>query len=195
MRALLAVLIIVPQVSCLPSAEFECLSNIQCPGGLCEDNGFCSDFDDSCEFGRRFSEHASSDLARECVGCPMEGLLTEDSRCYVAIGEDSTWEQARQGCIAFGSGFELARIDDDDENDLLEDATDGDDYWIGGNDIEQEGDFRWSNGDPIEFFNFGPGQPSDPGIFGEDCILFDGGDGEWDDRDCDDDHDYLCERQ
>lgn len=195
MRVLLAVLIAILYVSCLPEAKFECNSDGECPGGLCEDVGFCSTFDGNCEFDRRFSDSASDALAGDCVACPMEGLMLEDGRCYVAVGNDTTWDQAQQGCIdILGNDAHLLHIDDEEENQRLANATNNRDYWIGGNDRQQEGSFVWTDGDAIDFFNWDSGEPDIGGTPDEDCILFDGGNGEWSDEECSDDNDYLCER-
>ena len=201
MRDLLAVLALVSyavlfsQASCLPKVEFECDSNVDCPEGLCEDVGFCSLFDDGCEFDRRFSEFAPSALASDCVPCPMDGLLIEDGRCYAAFGDDLPWDQAEQACRNFSEGFQLVKIDDAAENRLLADATDRDDsFWIGGNDITEEGRWVWSDGSPIEFSNFDQGEPDNNDDGGEDCVQFRGGTGLWRDDNCFENDNYLCER-
>ena len=55
--------------------------------------------------------------------------------------------------------------------------------WIGLNDAEQEGNFRWSSGEPLTFTNFAPGEPNDFGS-GEDYVYlnnFDARGWQWND--------------
>lgn len=181
--------------SCLPSVEFTCENDGDCPGGTCEVVRFCSTADTSCEFGRRFSEHASDNFADKCVDCPEEGLLLDNGRCYAGFRGNVSWDEARLSCInILGDDFHLAHIDDVDENLLLTNRLSDRDFWIGGTDRAEEDVFLWTDNSPVQFFGWAPGEPrNDNGD--EDCIVFDSGNGRWEADDCDDENDFLCERR
>ena len=67
-----------------------------------------------------------------------------------------------------------------------------DDYWIGGNDILIEGEWRWqSNGTAINPTYWGPGEPSDT-LGNEHCIEYKGT--RWNDDVCNDVQKYICEK-
>ncbi|MCG8423116.1 MAG: C-type lectin domain-containing protein [Proteobacteria bacterium] len=193
MRVLLAGLVLLSLPACLPGAEFSCLDHGDCPGGRCEQNGYCSAPDPSCESGQRFSDNAADEVAGTCVPCPAGSAVdSADNRCYVAIDDEASWQGAQRGCIArLGPDWHLADIADAGENQLVLLAADSEDYWIGGSDSQQEGVWQWSDGNPIEFFNWAPGAPDNSG---EDCLELDGATGLWDDAECDDSKEYLCER-
>ncbi len=56
-----------------------------------------------------------------------------------------------------------------------------DNWWIGFNDADVEGDFVWSNGDPVGYTNWLDGEPNDDGI-GEDFAVMNwAGTGSWND--------------
>ena len=67
--------------------------------------------------------------------------------------------------------------------------------WIGGNDIEIEGQYVWVTGEPITWTYWGQGQPS-LGGGSNDCIQFrrfSDVQSEWNDRDCDILLRFVCE--
>lgn len=67
-------------------------------------------------------------------------------------------------------------------------------YWLGGNDLEMEGTFKWVRSDaPLVFTDWNPGQPDDFSS-GEDCIELQGAmDYHWNDLSCSARHRFICE--
>ncbi len=52
------------------TGAFACTDDSECEpgiGGRCEPSGFCSFPDDACDSGYRYGDHASDELARQCV--------------------------------------------------------------------------------------------------------------------------------
>lgn len=78
-----------------------------------------------------------------------------------------TWAEGEAGANVLGG--HLVAINDEAEFEWLADNFSGgqasnsliDNFmWIGLNDFESEGDFVWSNGDPVTFTNWYPGEPN-----------------------------------
>ena len=69
-----------------------------------------------------------------------------------------------------------------DDNSILRRLTsDSDHVWIGLNDIEDEGSFQWTDGSPVNYTNWAPGQPDN--LNDSDCVFL-LPDGTWDDGQC-----------
>jgi hypothetical protein len=81
----------------------------------------------------------------ECApdsSCTLSSLGT---RGYYVCDELHNWEDAKDHCDELEDVY-LASVDSAEEDQLLLSSLD-DKTWIGGNDLEEEGDFRWQNGD------------------------------------------------
>ena len=64
-------------------------------------------------------------------------------------------------------------------------------YWVGGNDMNEEGTFTWtSDNSTLGFVNWYPGQPNNHDN-NEDCVLL-CPDGHWRDSSCDAVWLYIC---
>ena len=70
-------------------------------------------------------------------------------------------------------------------------STDSSLRWIGLNDGDREGTFVWVNAEPFTFTNWNGGEPNNNND--EDCVGM-LGDGRWNDFDCGDSYDSVCER-
>jgi hypothetical protein len=79
------------------------------------------------------------------------------------------WEEAEAEATSLGG--HLAAISDDAENTFLATAFFGDFYWIGLNDVAEEGNFVWTSGETVTYTNWAPGEPNDFGS-GEDGTTF-----------------------
>lgn len=130
------------------------------------------------------------------ASCPS---LAFGASCYEVFGELVSWDVAEQRCVDWGG--HLASVGSPEEDGFLDGWPsalgivdgDGSGIWLGGSDAALEGDFRWSDGSPLVFDNWGPSQP-DNGV-GVDCIeKRNDGTGGWYDRRCADQHRYVCER-
>ncbi len=60
---------LVTSAGCLRKTEYKCTDSTQCgTSGQCEDTGFCSFADTSCDSGRKYGEFSGSTYSGECVG-------------------------------------------------------------------------------------------------------------------------------
>ncbi|MCC6726072.1 MAG: HYR domain-containing protein [Saprospiraceae bacterium] len=99
--------------------------------------------------------------ATNCTVCasvdvPGFQFLGEKSghRYYIYLGGELSWPAAND--IAVQHGGYLAAIEDSNENDLLRKAFGAtfQTAWIGYNDLDLEGVFKWTNGEPSTFSNW-----------------------------------------
>ena len=70
-----------------------------------------------------------------------------------------------------------------------------DSLWIGGNDIDIEGQYAWDTGEPVSWTDWGPEEPKG-GVNDNDCINFrrlSNGNSEWRDRTCGALNRFVCE--
>ena len=74
-------------------------------------------------------------------------------------------------------------------------TTDKYSVWIGGNDIDTEGQYAWVTGEPVSWTNWGLEQPRD-GVNSMDCMSFHrwgNGYNEWRIRQCVVSDNFVCE--
>ncbi|XP_062616801.1 perlucin-like protein [Saccostrea cucullata] len=132
-----------------------------------------------------------------------EGWMLFGTHYYLHIKNNATWENAKFECEMLGAY--LVSIDTEEENKWLTetflpawDPVTCDPwwfcclYWIGANDIEQEGRFVWTenNNNVTSFSNWHPDEPDDTG--GQDCVHL-CRQGFWEDAGCDGVFSYICE--
>jgi hypothetical protein len=84
---------------------------------------------------------ATADCAPE-PDCTMVAL---DKSGYYICDSDHTWADAKAHCDDSGETY-LASVDSQEEDNFLLGKL-ADKTWIGGNDLREEGEFRWQNGD------------------------------------------------
>ena len=120
--------------------------------------------------------------------------LDQDRAYYAVFHADAarTWADARAHCAHQG-GY-LAELSDDVEGRAVAARLiDGQDYWIGLNDREQEGAWRWENGSSVAALRWAPGGE---GGDDEDCVslMHDAEPGwAWAARDCQQQQGFVCE--
>ena len=90
------------------------------------------------------------------------------------------WEDARTQAAA--EGAYLVTINDAAEQKWLQTVLGNQPSWIGLNDIAQEGEWRWDNGEPVTYTNWGFQEPDDSNNGDEDCVILDPS-GKWEDVD------------
>ena len=78
---------------------------------------------------------------------------------YYKLVGGGTWTQVEDLSISLGGN--LVAINDSEENQWLHDNNFH--GWIGFTDVETEGDWKWSNGDPVTFVSWFPGEPNNVG--------------------------------
>ncbi|XP_069122566.1 perlucin-like protein isoform X2 [Argopecten irradians] len=135
-------------------------------------------------------------------GCP-NGWETFDGSCYFVSDFIEDWTTASTACRLYHAHL-VEVIDAKEENFLKQIISnyhaghrDVVDYWIGGNDMFVEGDWRWIHSDQrVNYTNWHHGEPNNYHHQGEDCMLVFINSRQlykWDDRQCTEKHNFICE--
>ncbi|XP_014017636.2 aggrecan core protein isoform X3 [Salmo salar] len=112
--------------------------------------------------------------------------------CYRHFTKRQGWEVAEQQCRLCGA--HLISVMTPEEQDYINDKY-REYQWMGLNDRTIEGDFRWSDGNPLLYENWYRGQPDSYFLSGEDCVVMvwhDGG--RWSDVPCNYHLSYTCKK-
>lgn len=180
---------------CLRQTQFQCDTDSACgAGGVCESTGFCSFIDKNCDSGRRYGDSAGTN-AGQCTGGGGSGSGVVDSgvvdgreidappgcpasfttvagagtHVYKVIATAGSWTTQQTACRAFTTNAYLMVPDDAAELAAVDAVVGAARYWVGINDIANEGVF-------INLANtmaqtFLPWQPPAPDNMGnEDCV-------------------------
>ncbi|XP_070572120.1 EGF-like repeat and discoidin I-like domain-containing protein 3 [Ptychodera flava] len=120
-----------------------------------------------------------------------------NGKCYYAYQSPLyTYQEARTVCIALGGS--LAKINNLEEDLWLRGysglSANKFNMWLGANDIEQEGVWKWEDGTQITYSDWYANQPNNGGGI-EDCLHFyKEWDGKWNDARCNYHMGYICEK-
>ncbi|XP_026880090.2 macrophage mannose receptor 1-like [Electrophorus electricus] len=124
--------------------------------------------------------------------CPS-GYISWYRSCYKLVSEARTWEEAQSECLKEGSN--LASVDMSYEQAFISGAVQqaSRDTWIGLRRTD-DGTYKWSDGWPVFYTHWGPGEPTHHK--GEGCVSMHGRSffiqGTWNDTDCTARKPYLC---
>ncbi|CAG5896335.1 unnamed protein product [Menidia menidia] len=123
--------------------------------------------------------------------CPS-GYTSWYSSCYRLVEEPASWEKARAACR--DQGGDLASIDMSYDQAFIAGAVlqGKTDAWIGLR-REEDGSYSWSDGWPVFFTQWGPGEPST--VAGEGCVSMHASarfHGTWNDTGCEQAKAYIC---
>ncbi len=135
-----------------------------------------------------------SGLADDGLGCkPVCELASDGETLYHLCIQELPWEIARSQCQA--AGGDLPILDSEEESELIRDlATEAGLgwTWFGLTDLEEEDEFLWVDGTPLDedLALWGPGEPNDAG--GEDCVHW-MPNGHWNDLPCEAPIHFVCE--
>jgi hypothetical protein len=119
---------------------------------------------------------------RACTGGDA-AQTAADGSCIVLFSAPLDFANADAACITFGSRLAIL-------NTAAREATAAAlvgtaDVWIGLTDAAAEGTFVWVDDTPLTFSNFATDEPNNAGgAFEEDCAMYAGARGGWDDRPC-----------
>ncbi|KAM9852033.1 brevican core protein [Aulostomus maculatus] len=114
------------------------------------------------------------------------------SFCYRHFTKRQSWEAAEQHCRM--NGGHLVSLMTPEEQDYINEKY-REYQWIGLNDRTIEGDFRWSDGNPLLYENWYRGQPDSYFLSGEDCAVMVWHDsGRWSDVPCNYHLSYTCKK-
>ena len=102
-------------------------------------------------------------------------IRPENDHAYKRV-QCEDWEDAQVQAAA--EGAYLLTINDETEQKWLQAVFGGQPSWIGLNDVAQEGEWVWDNGEPVTYTNWGLQEPDDNSIGEEDHVIF-GASGRW----------------
>ena len=96
-------------------------------------------------------------------GCsPGWTYFPNTARCYKHFPESIMWVEARNFCLSLPNIGDLVSIPDQATNEFLTTLS-TDISYIGASDAETEGTWKWTDGTPWSFENWGPGEPNNNG--------------------------------
>ncbi|XP_023575959.1 C-type lectin domain family 17, member A [Octodon degus] len=124
------------------------------------------------------------------VTCP-EKWLPFENKCYYFSSRTKSWDEARMFCQDNYS--HLVIINSLAEHNFVANAHRSSRvYWLGLNDKDKEGDWRWLDGSPITLSFWDPQEPNN--FYEEDCVCMNKG-GNWNDLSCAKTTYWICERK
>jgi Lectin C-type domain/Putative metal-binding motif len=141
-------------------------------------------------------------LDNDCDGAIDDGLQTCGCTSAAFMGHkylfcptSLPWDAARAACAS--AGMHLVAIGSQGEDNFVFNGANmisHGKWWIGLNDIAQEGKFAWDGGGPVTFTNWAAGEPNDSGG-NEDCVQINRYFPEktWNDEPCSFPLSFVCE--
>ncbi|XP_067396467.1 C-type lectin domain family 4 member G-like [Emydura macquarii macquarii] len=123
-----------------------------------------------------------------CPAC----WLPNAGNCYYFSTVHQNWSYAKQACK--DQGAQLIIIENQQEQEFLTKNSKGKNYWIGLNDIDKEGTFKWIDHSSVSYRNWDQGEPNDDHNR-EDCVHI-LKNGKWNDAPCGMNQDgWICEKK
>ncbi|XP_009084157.3 macrophage mannose receptor 1-like isoform X1 [Serinus canaria] len=130
----------------------------------------------------------------ESVQCPEE-WLPNGGHCFMIHRDPKEWREALISCNE--SSGDLASIHNPEEHGFILSQLGYravDELWIGLHDLKIQMYFEWSDGTPVTYTKWLPGEPTHEVTGQEDCVIMAGKDGYWADSSCDRKLGYICRR-
>ncbi|XP_015273612.1 PREDICTED: brevican core protein [Gekko japonicus] len=169
-------------IHCLCLLSGDCIPNPCMNGGTCMEEG--DHFVCLCLPG--YGGDACQIDLEKC----KPGWDSFQGSCYKHFSTRRSWEEAETQCRSHGG--HLANIMTPEEQGFINDQY-KEYQWIGLNDRTIEGDFQWSDGSPVLYENWHPGQPDSYFLSGENCVVIVWHDeGKWSDVPCNYHLSYTC---
>uniref|UniRef100_A0A8C2PSA1 C-type lectin domain-containing protein n=1 Tax=Cyprinus carpio TaxID=7962 RepID=A0A8C2PSA1_CYPCA len=130
----------------------------------------------------------------QCFTPCSSGYITWYSSCYKLVSEPKPWEEAQQACVKEGGN--LASVDMSYDQAFISAAVQQGktDAWIGLRRLAGSDSYKWSDGWPVFFTHWGPGEPTNHE--GEGCVSMHAPShfiqGTWNDTACAAAKPYIC---
>ncbi|XP_063963415.1 uncharacterized protein LOC129273234 [Lytechinus pictus] len=146
-------------------------------------------FPDTVAFLHKYYDDGTSDQDICDSGWTRNG-----NACYQLVESAVDYTTALAACRGLNDYGDLASIGDQDENDFLlalsRRTFEMNSYWIGYNDLDEEGTWVWTDGTVTSYTNWNSGEPSGGS---EHCgALRWSSDGTWNDAHCSSSYGYVC---
>jgi hypothetical protein len=125
------------------------------------------------------------------VACTEPGGKVYNGHCYFALTANVTGDAAKAACETRGA--HLVTITSLGEQAFVAAIRPGNDRWIGLRSTmtsSMPSAFKWVTAEPVTYSNWGGGQPNNGGL----CVAM-RGDDSWNDRDCTETNETICERE
>jgi hypothetical protein len=203
----------------IPGTAPDCADDDACTVDLCAEPGECrhvpgdadadedgfscaEDCDDSDGEVSPDASEACNGLDDDCDEDVDEGDACEtDDRClryplpagtFLACLRPMSWDEGVVTCTRHDAFLAAVEVEEA-TLDLIEDVAPEfpADWWIGANDVANEGEWVDASGASLGFSQWADGEPD--GGEAEDCVLFSLPGRGWRDADCDDAHPVVCE--
>ncbi|XP_072046897.1 uncharacterized protein [Amphiura filiformis] len=134
----------------------------------------------------------------DCQKTCSNGWIGFENYCYIINSTKVSWPEAEQICSDLDAN--LISIHSDVEQKFLEDLINSEvnkerGYAIGLTDRDQEGVFQWTDGSPVDYTNWYPGEPNN--AVNEDCVAVRSQEiwfFEWNDFYCYEVGGYICKK-
>ncbi|XP_053561216.1 brevican core protein [Bombina bombina] len=155
----------------------------------CENGGTCIEDDDG-DFSCLCLPGYLGKLCDTNIEKCLDDWDTFQGFCYKHFHTRKSWEDAETHCRDYGG--HLASIMTPEEQDFVNNKY-REYQWTGLNDRTIEGDFQWSDGNPLLYESWNHGQPDSYFLSGENCVVMvwhDGG--RWSDVPCNYHLPYTC---
>nr|XP_006820084.1 PREDICTED: C-type lectin domain family 17, member A-like [Saccoglossus kowalevskii] len=125
--------------------------------------------------------------------CP-DTFTPWEGNCYRAVAADAEWDEGEGYCFLYGG--HLTSLHSIEEERFAKQLAGPNEFWIGLSTSDNSG-WRWSDGTPMDYQNWGDDQPSD-GMFmyDEDCVTTNDDsrriDYQWNDVNCNRERHFVC---
>lgn len=134
-------------------------------------------------------------LVKQMKTCPV-GWRMFSHACYFFSNESGSWDKGREDCR--DRGADLVVVDSHEEKIFLSRLTKKT-VWIGLNDRDEEGTWKWVDGSPLTLTYWAATQPDngggDPNWGEEDCVHIRAEfDDLWNDLSCEASLQWICEK-
>uniref|UniRef100_A0A1I7Y2A6 C-type lectin domain-containing protein n=1 Tax=Steinernema glaseri TaxID=37863 RepID=A0A1I7Y2A6_9BILA len=122
-------------------------------------------------------------------GCPSGASISlKGDRCYQPVAFLTDFHSAEKVCVEFGG--HLASIHNRWDNGALIESDQIGNYWLGGQDINSDGSWTWTDGSA---FNYNNWAASGGAMTGKNCLLLDSPSNLWQPSNCKQKANFICE--